>query len=422
MVKVHNKDQNYVPPKAIEKFWTRKDRNLHKSSPEEGYKPIETKIAPGVAQSEKTKRTATVVAAVCLAISTGLAIYFGIHPVGSIVHTFTLPVSWSGLTILTVRLTLTFPLLLATVTGLVSLITFTVSLATRQVENIYLNDKEFKDFKFEVDRLNWHQEESSLKRRAYEAACGPFNILRTLRDYSQIIDVESLENENLNKNSKNHDDDSEEGDYTIIEGQGDQGLYSEFRPIAKTALNQKRQIGPDSIRAICGVCIEKAKENNKAIVLIENFSSNLATAEIEKLKGRNVKNEEVDPDLVLFPVVLKGLVDHIVAVVYDKDKNRVELYDPKGLTSNDYSNNIRSKDKINLAGVVRKVAETYGDENTTIWENTTKHQYDSHNCGVYVSKYFQNRVEGKTVEQAAGQDYSYKNVDSLRIELINLIK
>src|SRR5262249_31408617 len=139
-------------------------------------------------------------------------------------------------------------------------------------------------------------------------------------------------------------------------------------------------------------------------------------------------NTLINPDarFVLVPVVVEGMVDHIVAVLYDREENRVELYDSKGLTSEDRLNeHVRcAKDNITLKKVLNDVAEKYADKERPIkfWENTTKQQHDVHNCAIHVLDYYERRINGSTPDAIAQREWTFTKVNNyLREHFLQVI-
>lgn len=225
--------------------------------------------------------------------------------------------------------------------------------------------------------------QSSLGRRItecfYKIVC---NFWRSLASYFQKISLKHETQEKLNSYK-------------------DKGDISNWSSV-KNELIRKRELGPGTVIAVCEKLI---KNKNNDIILIQNFMFNQMSYKLDK--------NDTAP-FVLVPVVIKqGARDHVVAVLYDRKKNRVEFYDPKGLTSADYTENVRcSENNIKLSDVLNEVKRAYGDENTTLWENTTKHQYDSHNCGVYVLRYFERRLNNESPETIAENSDSFKSVNN----------
>jgi hypothetical protein len=129
---------------------------------------------------------------------------------------------------------------------------------------------------------------------------------------------------------------------------------------------------------------------------------------------------------LLIPLVLKEFGrDHIVClyIKYLDDKTAViEFYDSKGLTLADRANEtLANNPDMTLGKLVAQVADHYcGDREVTIEQNTTKHQEDSHNCGVYVCHYFKERIEGTPApEIRANQRMGYDQTFIWREEMIN---
>lgn len=231
-------------------------------------------------------------------------------------------------------------------------------------------------------------EDSSFVRRVTELAvtllCG---LWRTIGSYFCKIELDSGLNQAILESQKLH------------EGNGC-GAIKELKTL--------KQVGPATVQTLCDEL--QYKHPNK-IQVASNFLYNRSTPELPEDEGK---------DYVLVPVVVLSTIDHIVAVIYDKSKNRIEVFDSKGLACKDRTNDVRCNRKgVKLSDVVRMVAQTYGDANTTLVENTEKHQYDAHNCGIYVADYFKRRVEGHSHEAIVASPLSYSEANaSRRIEII----
>ncbi len=93
---------------------------------------------------------------------------------------------------------------------------------------------------------------------------------------------------------------------------------------------------------------------------------------------------------IAIPVVLEGsFQNHTVLFFVDTLNKRIEYYDSKGLT-------IKDRNDPRLKAALDRVIERYGKEDFTLIENREKHQYDSHNSGVYVMDYFYRRMKGES--------------------------
>ncbi len=186
-------------------------------------------------------------------------------------------------------------------------------------------------------------------------------------------------------------------------------------------LLRKRCLGPSAIQEVTG------KLNNVQLVnnfMFENLGSELPEREKELARVSHQHSSRFgDTDaqsgrmvgeksgLVFIPTVLQGRPDHIVTIVFDAEKSRIELYDPKGLTANDHSENVRGQD-FRLVDLIEKVADKYGA--TTLWENTALHQKDSHNCGVYALDYISRRSSNEQPEDIAKKGLSFSKANNER--------
>ncbi|MCH9626561.1 MAG: hypothetical protein S4CHLAM2_01830 [Chlamydiales bacterium] len=169
-------------------------------------------------------------------------------------------------------------------------------------------------------------------------------------------------------------------------------------PILKE-LTHKRTVGPSTINDYTTTCLPAVQIETNFMMMHGNL---------------NLPDPDQKKDLLFFPTVVRsGVRDHIVAIVYDKKNNRVELYDPKGLVALDRMDYVRNQTEgLMLINVIQRIVHKYGDENTTIWENTTRHQYDSHNCGIYVLDYVQRRSEGRDPAEIATSGLSFSSVNN----------
>ncbi len=126
--------------------------------------------------------------------------------------------------------------------------------------------------------------------------------------------------------------------------------------------------------------------------------------------------------LLAVPVVIQGLEDHIVTFVVDFAKNRIEFYDSKGLTIQDRGDaKLLAKNSNGEIVTLRMVAEEmktkYGIN--TVVQNIEKHQYDCHNCGVYVSNYLTERVNETKMEDIVGKNLA--QINQFRVEMIKAL-
>ncbi|NNM43098.1 MAG: hypothetical protein HKM07_01985 [Chlamydiae bacterium] len=84
--------------------------------------------------------------------------------------------------------------------------------------------------------------------------------------------------------------------------------------------------------------------------------------------------------------------DHVVTFMIDFESKVIEFYDPKGLTCEDRGDCLRSDAKSDLATFLKYLKKTYQIENFEVKQNKEKHQWDLHNCGVYLSDYYERRL------------------------------
>ncbi len=119
-----------------------------------------------------------------------------------------------------------------------------------------------------------------------------------------------------------------------------------------------------------------------------------------------------DDTHVCIPITLIGrIISHSVAIFIDRPNSKIEYYDPLGLTINDQNDPF-------LRSVLQEIGEKYtGYE---LIENTRKHQYDRHNCGIYVLDYFDRRLKGESAEDVfANRKGSSLANGEIRVRLLN---
>jgi hypothetical protein len=144
--------------------------------------------------------------------------------------------------------------------------------------------------------------------------------------------------------------------------------------------------------------------------------------EVEKFPEATANN-------LLIPVVLKGFGrDHIVCFYIKRNPDDgtmvIEFYDSKGLTIADRANEtLVNNPDMTLAKLVAQLADRYCDDvddHVRIEENTTKHQQDSHNCGIYVCHYFSERIAGTPAETIQANQYmGYAHTFTWRANMIH---
>lgn len=136
---------------------------------------------------------------------------------------------------------------------------------------------------------------------------------------------------------------------------------------------------------------------------------------------------EASHNKIVIPVVLKDWpVDHIVAVYITRDTEgaTIEFYDSKGLTIADRLNQtLANNSQMTLGRLVAELTDRYcGDlreDQITVEENTTKQQWDSHNCGVFVCHYFDARLRGQGIREIYADRPNYNHTFVWRTEMFN---
>lgn len=112
--------------------------------------------------------------------------------------------------------------------------------------------------------------------------------------------------------------------------------------------------------------------------------------------------------LVAIPVVVKTTYNHLVLFFIDLENNRIEFYDPEGLTIKDRDQQtLLSYPQWNLEGFYCWLFSFYGNGKTTLWENSRKQQSGFTHCGDYVLDYCDRRIKGETAEEITTNGKSY---------------
>jgi hypothetical protein len=164
--------------------------------------------------------------------------------------------------------------------------------------------------------------------------------------------------------------------------------------------------------------LDHIKENNSDSQVVQTYFSQ-GHGSLPK-KNQNVNN-------IMIPIVLAGFERHIVAVYiyFENGKAKIEFYDPKGLTIADRGNNRLAYMNLNLPQAIANIVSTYCNDvpNVTIVENTFKDQNDSHNCGIHVLNYFEQRLKGFEPHEISSDFHTFDRSFAVRTRIIdNLIE
>ncbi len=107
-------------------------------------------------------------------------------------------------------------------------------------------------------------------------------------------------------------------------------------------------------------------------------------------------------------VVSNRLRDHVVIFFIDLVRNKIDYYDPKGLTINDRAGEpLLADSKIDLPEAFKQISAAYADGSTVLRENTYKHQADAHNCGVYVAEFTRRKLLRGDNEEATAYIFEH---------------
>lgn len=185
-----------------------------------------------------------------------------------------------------------------------------------------------------------------------------------------------------------------------------------------SAINRLRSQTKLGTAAIDEYCQYLAQEHNAQY--IPNCVIDLTLKDVATFPEATHQN-------LIIPVVLKGWpIDHIVSIYItrNKDEATIEFYDSKGLTIGDRLNHpLANSAQMTLGRLVAELADRYCSDLTedqiTVKENTTKHQWDSHNCGVYVCRYFDARLRGTDTSAIYAEQINYNHTFAWRTEIIH---
>jgi hypothetical protein len=162
----------------------------------------------------------------------------------------------------------------------------------------------------------------------------------------------------------------------------------------KRVANNGRQLGGmDIYNFIEGISKNKPVNAIHSFHLASGSSINGKTfAEIKDIISKQASHF-IHGQPTVIPIVFEGAgmweVNHI-AVILIKD-SIIEYYDAKGITS---ENKILADKEHTLRDVLLYCKETFGAE--TIAENPYPHQFDVHNCGVFVCHHLYDRLVENT--------------------------
>ncbi len=184
--------------------------------------------------------------------------------------------------------------------------------------------------------------------------------------------------------------------------------HFDYSPYAVDDLRIDKTLQTSSMRAYCKKLAAQFPQSH----FIESYLTRGAKIVELPEVSRNSRQ-------LMIPIHVKGLLrDHIIAVFFDRINNTLEFYDPKGLTIMDHARDRPINDpSINIPEVIRRLIAKYGNSRTKVVENTAKHQYDSHNCGVHVCDYFTRRIAENEAPDHIEQQPSI-DPSQIRIEMI----
>jgi hypothetical protein len=122
---------------------------------------------------------------------------------------------------------------------------------------------------------------------------------------------------------------------------------------------------------------------------------------------------------IAIPFVLTGFDDHIVTALYDNKTKTLEFFNSSGLTVNDTPDRLVLMQGLGLRAFMDQLKDRFHPER--VIENTTKAQYDTYNCGLYVSDFILRRADGEDFQHISDHPLSAFETTTKRTEMIGLI-
>lgn len=121
-----------------------------------------------------------------------------------------------------------------------------------------------------------------------------------------------------------------------------------------------------------------------------------------------------DSKPIAIPFVIKGhLRDHIVTFVIDPKSQSIEFYDSYGLSIKDQANRkVDKADHLTVMQLYGFISKKYPGYKTV--ENTTRHQKDLYNCGVYVLDYIYRRAQGESVKDIHDNGKNFLGIEQVK--------
>jgi hypothetical protein len=109
---------------------------------------------------------------------------------------------------------------------------------------------------------------------------------------------------------------------------------------------------------------------------------------------------------IIVPVVLRSRMGrhHIVCLYVDRDGRTIDYYDSTGLSIQDNAQVSLVDEGGTLLEKINSLVERYFpgagvEDPVTVNENVDVHQYDWHNCGVFVARFIQQRLAGSSMQE-----------------------
>jgi hypothetical protein len=196
-------------------------------------------------------------------------------------------------------------------------------------------------------------------------------------------------------------------------------------------LQQVTELAPEVLMAY-GECLEN---ENPKVKVIPSFLLGGGDA-YKSLPKRGTLDSEGKKFLVI-PVVVASKEgspsqiiakkmgrsgDHVVTFMIDFESKVIEFYDPKGLTCEDRGDCLRSDAKSNLATFLERLKKTYQIESFEVKQNKEKHQWDLHNCGVYLSDYYERRlIQGESSDSIWAKPKTTQEANHHRAKILKNI-
>ena len=183
---------------------------------------------------------------------------------------------------------------------------------------------------------------------------------------------------------------------------------TELSQVTQTAilrLSQHQRLGYENISAI------------KKIVENDNFK---VFSDYVAYMGHRLEEIEMNPDTkVAIPFILTGMDNHIVVALFDNKTQTLEFFNSSGTTVLDTPDRQVQQTDQSLRQFMQGLVDHFNPK--VIQENTSKAQFDTYNCGLYVSDFILRRAAGEEFSHICDHPLSAFETTARRTDMIGQI-